>query len=204
MRATIHASDAIGVAAALALGAGAGGGAVDVRGPDRRRQRPGRLRLSDRRGLHARLVRPHQASRSRSRARTSTSRSASTSNLEDPWGMGVGFAVQMVFVFIDNARGRPHRRPARPERRSSPRARLGQGASSCRRRPRRASSRRSRPRPARWPTDIVVPSRAPRGRGRTISGAVKLADLGEGDPVDLGLPGGDAVQRGLPGRQAIC
>ncbi len=25
--------------------------------------------------------------------------------LEDPWGMGVGFAVQMVFVFIKNEDG---------------------------------------------------------------------------------------------------
>ncbi|MCG8461411.1 MAG: hypothetical protein MI919_34445 [Holophagales bacterium] len=27
------------------------------------------------------------------------------SNLQDPWGMDVGFALQMVFVFIDNAPG---------------------------------------------------------------------------------------------------
>jgi len=27
------------------------------------------------------------------------------SKLEDPWGMGVGFAVQMMFIYIDNAPG---------------------------------------------------------------------------------------------------
>ena len=40
--------------------------------------------------------------------------------LADPWGMGVGFATQMVFIFIDtdgDAGQGPHQVAAGPERR---------------------------------------------------------------------------------------
>ncbi len=103
------------------------------------------------------------------------------SNLEDPWGMDVGFSVQMIFVFIDSKPGGHTDAPPglnvqfaedsgwekcvilSPQ----PSARVKQEIES------KASG---------MAADLVVPRRT-KGAGRTISGDVKLEDLGDGDPA---------------------
>jgi len=105
------------------------------------------------------------------------------SNLEDPWGMGVGFAVQMVFIFIKTGAPGGHadtftglnvkfapghewnklvvlspQKKARVTGEAD--AKLGAMAK-----------------------DVVVPNLT-RGRGRTISGSVPLAELGGDGNVD--------------------
>jgi carbohydrate-binding DOMON domain-containing protein len=92
--------------------------------------------------------------------------------LEDPWRMGVGFSVQMVFIFIDNQGGRLHRGPARAQR-------------AVRRRPTPGTSVviLSPQGPGRVKTEVeekvaadlrsalVVPTRT-KGAGRTLSATV--------------------------------
>jgi carbohydrate-binding DOMON domain-containing protein len=109
------------------------------------------------------------------------------STLEDPWGMGVGFATQMAFIFIDtdNKEGSGFTKalpglnvlfaPAdawdkvvilspQPQQRvvseTETKAGWAKGA-------------------------VLVPVRT-RGAGRTISGTVSLKELGEGDPAKWG------------------
>jgi len=104
-------------------------------------------------------------------------------NLEDPWGMGVGFAVQMVFIFIKtgapggysdtwtglNAKFAPGNEWNKvvvlsPQKKArvtgEAEAKLGAIAK-----------------------DVVVPNLT-RGRGRTISGSVPLSELGGDGNVD--------------------
>jgi carbohydrate-binding DOMON domain-containing protein len=106
------------------------------------------------------------------------------SNLQDPWRMGVGFSVQMVFIYIDNAEGGntmglPGTNHMCPEDQAwdkviilSPQqiGRVNQEVEA---------------KAADVKDDVVVPSRT-KGAGRTISGSVKMADLGEGDPSTWG------------------
>lgn len=105
-------------------------------------------------------------------------------NLEDPWSMGGGFAVQMVFVFID----KDHKEgsgftsvppglnfqfaPADAWEKCiilspQPVARVKTEADT------KAGAMKS---------GIVVPART-RGAGRTISATVDSAELGDGDPT---------------------
>lgn len=109
------------------------------------------------------------------------------STLEDPWGMGVGFATQMVFIFIDTdnkegsgfTKGLPGLNvefaPAdawdkvvilspQPQNRVASEAETKAG----------------------WAKGAVVVPVRTRGAGRTISGSVNLKDLGEGDPTTWG------------------
>jgi carbohydrate-binding DOMON domain-containing protein len=106
------------------------------------------------------------------------------SNLQDPWGMDVGFAVQMFFVYIDNAEGGhteglPGTNHLFLEDQAwdkvvilSPQQ-LGMVKNEI------------EAKAADWKDDIIVPSRT-KGASRTVSGSVKMADLGEGDPATWG------------------
>lgn len=110
-----------------------------------------------------------------------------SSKLDDPWRMEVGFAVQMIFIFIDMdgkegsgfTEGLPGTNvefaaadawdrcvilsPQQPARvNQEVRTKAGDMADA-----------------------IVVPRRT-RGSGRTISASVKMKDLGEGDPSTWG------------------
>lgn len=109
------------------------------------------------------------------------------SRLEDPWRMGVGFSVQMVFVFID----KDHK--------------VGSGFTDgipglnikfapedawdyCIILSPQTSARvkqEVRTKAASMADHIIVPNRV-RGSGRTISASVKMADLGGGDPATWG------------------
>jgi len=109
------------------------------------------------------------------------------SALADPWGMGTGFAVQNVFVFIDKdgvaGSGHTDSMPGlnvsfAPESAwekvvvlsPQPATRVAKEAEA------KASDKQA---------DIVIPRRTT-GSGKTISGKVKLADLGGGDPSKWG------------------
>ena len=106
------------------------------------------------------------------------------SNLEDPWGMGVGFAVQMVFVFIDNAEGGfsdglPGTNVKFAEGHEWDKCIILSPQTSARVKEEVGAKAEA------MMDAIVVPSRTT-GRGRTITGRLKLDDLGEGDPATWG------------------
>lgn len=105
------------------------------------------------------------------------------SKLEDPWGMGSGFAVQMIYVFIDTdgnaANGHKEGMPGlnigfadgngwdkvvilSPQKQARVNSEVAIKAADLK-------------------ADIVVPGKTV-GKGQKISGSVKLADLGGGDP----------------------
>lgn len=106
-------------------------------------------------------------------------------NLEDPWRMGTGFSVQMVFIFIDNKAG-GHKEGLSglnvgfadgsewdkvvilsPQPTGRVKDEVGQKAGGVK-------------------DDVIVPNRV-KGAGRTISGTVDLAQLGgEGDVTKWG------------------
>ena len=107
--------------------------------------------------------------------------------LEDPWGMGGGFATQMVFIFIDtdNKEGSGFTKslpglnvafaPADAWDKVVILSPQPQG--------RVASEAETK---AGWAKGaVVIPTRT-RGAGRTISGSVALKDLGAGDPAKWG------------------
>jgi carbohydrate-binding DOMON domain-containing protein len=105
-------------------------------------------------------------------------------NLEDPWRMGVGFAVQMVFVFVDTKEGgHTETLPGlnanfaadsawekviilAPQSPTRVRNEVNQKAGAVK-------------------GDVIVPGRT-RGAGRTISAQVDLKEIGEGDPSKWG------------------
>ncbi len=107
--------------------------------------------------------------------------------LADPWGMGVGFATQMVFIFIDKdgkaGSGHTEGLPGlnvqfAPESAWEKVIILSPQPAS-----RVAAEIKSKA--AGLSGDIVVPRRTA-GVGRTISAKVKLEDLGGGDPATWG------------------
>jgi carbohydrate-binding DOMON domain-containing protein len=107
--------------------------------------------------------------------------------LADPWGMGVGFATQMVFIFIDTngEAGKGHTK-------SLPGLNVDFAPDSAWEKviilsPQPASrvGAEVNAKAADLAADIVVPRRTV-GSGKTISAKVKLADLGGGDPSKWG------------------
>lgn len=110
------------------------------------------------------------------------------SNLEDPWGMGGGFAVQMAFIFIDTdgkegsgfTRGLPGLNvefaPASAWDKCiilSPQA------------PGRVKSEVENKLPKEMQAAIIIPTRT-KGSGRTITGTIDTKALGGGDPTTFG------------------
>ena len=109
------------------------------------------------------------------------------SALEDPWGMGGGFATQMVFVFVDTdgkegsgfTKGLPGLNVAFAPADAWDRCVI----LSPQPQNRVASEVETK---AAWAKSaVLVPTRT-RGAGRTISGTVSLKELGEGDPATWG------------------
>jgi carbohydrate-binding DOMON domain-containing protein len=107
--------------------------------------------------------------------------------LADPWGMGVGFATQMVFIFIDKdgVAGKGHTQ-------GLPGLNIEFAADSAWEKvvilspqPQTRVAKEIEAKAADLAADIVVPRRTT-GSGKTISGKVKLADLGGGDPATWG------------------
>ena len=106
------------------------------------------------------------------------------SNLEDPWGMGVGFAVQMAFIFIDTGEGgHSEGLPG-----TNVKFAAGNEWDKCIILSPQSSARVKEEvgaKAAAMADDIIVPARTT-GRGRTITGRVKLAEIAEGDPKTWG------------------
>ena len=109
------------------------------------------------------------------------------SKLEDPWGMGVGFAVQMIFIFIDtdNKPGSGHTEglPGLNIQFDPANAWDKVVILSPQKQARVLSEAKIKA--PDLLKDILVPNRTT-GSGKTIEGAVKLADLGGGDPAQWG------------------
>lgn len=104
------------------------------------------------------------------------------SSLEDPWGMGVGFSVQMIFIFVKNAPG------GHTEGLPGLNVKFAQGNEwnkvvilSPQKKARVVGEAQTKA-----PTlmaDIVVPNTT-RGNNRTIKGSVPLSELGGDGNVD--------------------
>ncbi len=108
------------------------------------------------------------------------------SALEDPWGMKVGFAVQMIFIFVqtDDTAGRMTKGLPGLNVQFGP----DDGWNRCIiLSPQSAGRVRSEVeiKAAAMKSSIVVPNRT-KGVGRTISASVDSKDLGAGDPAKWG------------------
>lgn len=110
------------------------------------------------------------------------------SNLQDPWRMGGGFAVQMIFVFIDKdgtaGSGFTHTLPGlnvefAPEAAWERVVILSPQPSA------RVRDEVSQKVAAELQDAVVIPNRV-RGAGRSISATVELDELGGGDPSQWG------------------
>ena len=105
------------------------------------------------------------------------------SQLEDPWGMGGGFAVQMIFVFIKTgAAGGYTDAPPGLNIAFAPGSEWNKVVVLSPQKKARVTGE-AEAKAAKWAKDVVVPN-ITRGRGRTISGAVPLSELGGDGNVD--------------------
>lgn len=107
--------------------------------------------------------------------------------LKDPWGMGVGFAVQMVFIFIDM-----DGKPGSGHTEGLPGLNIQFAPDSAWEKvvvlspqPQSRVLSEVRVKAPDISGDIVVPRRT-QGAGKTISGKVKKSELGDGDPASWG------------------
>jgi carbohydrate-binding DOMON domain-containing protein len=105
--------------------------------------------------------------------------------LADPWGMGVGFATQMVFIFIDTTPGKGHTK-------SLPGLNVAFAEDSgwdkviiLSPQPASRVAAEVKAKAADMAADIVIPRRTA-GVGKTVSAKVKLEELGGGDPSKWG------------------
>jgi carbohydrate-binding DOMON domain-containing protein len=125
------------------------------------------------------------------------------SNLEDPWGMKVGFAVQMVFVFIQTGdtagrttKGLPGLNVVfAPE----------DGWNRCVILSPQPSARVRGEVEIKAPDlqkMIVVPNQV-RGSGRTISATVNMKDIGSGDPTKWGYQVVMQSNEGFPDKKDL-
>lgn len=104
------------------------------------------------------------------------------SSLEDPWGMGVGFSVQMVFIFIKNAPdGHAEGLPGLNVRFAPGHEWNKVVILSPQKKARVVGEAQSKA--PKLVSDIVVPNTT-RGNNRTIKGSVPLSELGGDGNVD--------------------
>jgi carbohydrate-binding DOMON domain-containing protein len=106
------------------------------------------------------------------------------SNLADPWSMGSGFAVQMVFIFIDkdHEAGKGYTTvPPGLNFEFAPDSAWEKCIILSPQQPGRVKTEIEQ-KGGSMKGDIVVLSRT-KGAGRTISGTIDMAVLGEGDPT---------------------
>ncbi|HEX2831761.1 MAG TPA: glucodextranase DOMON-like domain-containing protein [Thermoanaerobaculia bacterium] len=106
------------------------------------------------------------------------------SNLADPWSMGGGFAVQMVFIFIDkdHEAGKGYTTsPSGLNIEFAPDSAWEKCIILSPQQPGRVKTEVEQKGGA-MKGDFIVPSRT-RGAGRTITGTIDTAALGEGDPA---------------------
>ena len=107
--------------------------------------------------------------------------------LDDPWGMGVGFATQMIFIFIDTD-GKPGSGHtdglAGLNIQFDPKCAWDKVVILSPQKKARITSE-AKTKAAKVIDDIVVPNRTT-GAGKKINGKVKLEALGGGDPSKWG------------------
>lgn len=103
-------------------------------------------------------------------------------NLEDPWGMGGGFATQMVFIFIKTGAGGYTEAPPGLNVQFAPGSEWNKVVVLSPQKKARVTGE-AEAKAAKFAKDIVVPN-ITRGRGRVISGSVPLAELGGDGNVD--------------------
>jgi carbohydrate-binding DOMON domain-containing protein len=109
------------------------------------------------------------------------------SSLEDPWSMGGGFAVQMVFIFIDQdgKEGSGFTKvPPGLNVEFEPASAWDKLVILSPQPPGRVKTEVEQ-KAADMKGAILIPTRT-RGSGRAISGSVDMKDLGEGDPATWG------------------
>ena len=105
------------------------------------------------------------------------------STLDDPWGMGGGFAVQMVFVFIKTgAPGGFKDAPPGLNIEFAPGSEWNKVVVLSPQKKGRVTAE-GEAKAAKFAKDMVVPN-ITRGRARTINGSVPLAELGGDGNVD--------------------
>ena len=104
------------------------------------------------------------------------------SNLEDPWGMGTGFSVQMIFIFIKTGSGGNTDTPPGLNVQFAAGHEWNKVVVLSPQRKARVVSE-ANAKAAKMAKDIVVPN-ITRGGGRTIKGSVPLAELGGDGNVD--------------------
>ncbi len=121
------------------------------------------------------------------------------SNLEDPWGMKAGFAVQMAFIFINTGKG--EFKDALP----GLNVKFGDGWDKCVILSPQGLSRVKSEVDNKAPKfkDAVVAPGVTRGSGRTISGKVDLAALGGGDITKWGYQVMMQSNEGFPAAQDL-
>jgi carbohydrate-binding DOMON domain-containing protein len=104
------------------------------------------------------------------------------SSLDDPWGMGGGFAVQMVFVFIKTGAGGNVDTPPGLNVKFAPGSEWNKLVILSPQKKGRVTGE-AEAKAAAMAKDIVVPN-ITRGRGRVISASVPLSELGGDGNVD--------------------
>ena len=109
------------------------------------------------------------------------------SALEDPWGMGGGFATQMIFIFIDtdNKEGSGFTKSLPGLNVAFAPADAWDKVVILSPQPQGRVKGETESK-AGWAKDAVVVPVRTKGAGRTISGSVALKDLGAGDPAKWG------------------
>jgi carbohydrate-binding DOMON domain-containing protein len=103
-------------------------------------------------------------------------------NLEDPWGMGGGFAVQMVFIFIKTGAGGYSDTWTGINAKFAPGHEWNKVVVLSPQKKARVTAE-AEAKLGAMAKDIVVPN-ITRGRSRTISGSVPLSELGGDGNVD--------------------
>jgi carbohydrate-binding DOMON domain-containing protein len=102
--------------------------------------------------------------------------------LDDPWGMGGGFAVQMVFIFVKTGEGGHADTPPGLNVVFAPGHEWNKVVVLSPQKKARVTGE-AEAKTGALAKDIVVPN-ITRGRGRTITGSVPLAELGGDGNVD--------------------
>lgn len=106
------------------------------------------------------------------------------SNLADPWSMGGGFATQMVFIFIDkdHEAGKGYTKvPPGLNFEFAPESAWEKMIILSPQPPGRVKTEVEQ-KAADMKNDVIIPGRT-RGAGRTITGTIDTAALGDGDPT---------------------
>lgn len=104
--------------------------------------------------------------------------------LEDEWGMGGGFSIQMIFVYIDTKPGGHTAGVPGTNITFAPGSEWDKVVILSPQKQSRVISE-AQVKAADILSDIVVPNRT-KGKGKKITGKVNLSDLGEGDPTTWG------------------